>query len=102
MRKIAEPSAVQEVYRTLNKPQHIAIGNWSRIAQEYEAKINSGDIISTAEAMRDLYTPVVDPEQSYAKRQLYEAALDRLASEVAIVQHITEAEAVAELEGLMV
>jgi CarD family transcriptional regulator len=52
--------------------------------------------------MRDLYTPVVDPEQSYAKRQLYEAALDRLASELAIVQHITEAEAVAELEGLMV
>ena len=55
MRKIAEPPAIQEVYRTLAKPPHIAKGNWSRLAQEYEAKINSGDIISIAEVMRDSY-----------------------------------------------
>jgi RNA polymerase-interacting CarD/CdnL/TRCF family regulator len=102
MRKISDPPAIQEVYRTLSKPPHVAEGNWSRLAQEYEAKIHSGDIISTAEVMRDLYRPAVDAGQSYSERQLYAVALDRLAREVAVVQDITEEEAVKELESLVI
>jgi CarD family transcriptional regulator len=77
-------------------------GNWSRLTQEYEAKINPGDIVAIAEVMRDLYRPAVNPDQNYSERQLYAAALDRLAREVAIVQHITEEEAVNELESLVI
>jgi CarD family transcriptional regulator len=71
---------------------------WSRRAQEYEAKINSGDIVAIAEVVRDLYRSESQPEQSYSERQLYEAALDRLSREIAAVQHMTETEAVKEIE----
>src|SRR6266403_444331 len=72
---------------------------WSRRAQEYEAKINSGDIVAIAEVVSDLYRSESQPEQSYSERQLYEAALDRLSREIAVVQHGTETEAVKEIEG---
>jgi CarD family transcriptional regulator len=72
---------------------------WSRRAQEYEAKINSGDIVSIAEVVRDLYRSESQPEQSYSERQLYEAALDRLSREIAAVQNLTETEAVKEIEA---
>src|ERR1700749_146059 len=72
---------------------------WSRRAQEYEAKINSGDIVAIAEVVRGLYRSESQPEQSYSERQLYEAALDRLSREIAVVQHSTETEAVKEIEG---
>ena len=67
--------------------------------QEYEAKINSGDIVAIAEVVRDLYRSESQPEQSYSERQLYEAALDRLSREIAVVQHSTETEAVKEIES---
>jgi len=63
---------------------------WVQRAQEYEAKINSGDIVAIAEVVRDLYRSESQPEQSYSARQLYEAALDRLSREIAVVQHVTE------------
>jgi CarD family transcriptional regulator len=63
---------------------------WSRRAQEYEAKINSGDLVSIAEVVRDLYRSESQPEQSYSERQLYEAALDRMAREIAAVQDVDE------------
>jgi CarD family transcriptional regulator len=72
---------------------------WSRRAQEYEAKINSGDIVAIAEVVRDLYRSESQPEQSYSERQLYEAALDRLSREIAVVQHSTETEAIKEIES---
>jgi CarD family transcriptional regulator len=72
---------------------------WSRRAQEYEAKINSGDIVAIAEVVRDLYRSESQPEQSYSERQLYEAALDRLSREIAVVQHVTETEAIKEVES---
>jgi CarD family transcriptional regulator len=72
---------------------------WSRRAQEYEAKINSGDIVAIAEVVRDLFRSDSQPEQSYSERQLYEAALDRLSREIAVVQHVTETEAVKEIEA---
>ena len=61
---------------------------WSRRAQEYEAKINSGDLISIAEVVRDLHRADNQPEQSYSERQLYESALDRMAREVAAIERI--------------
>ena len=72
---------------------------WSRRAQEYEAKINSGDLVSIAEVVRDLYRSEDQPEQSYSERQLYEAALDRMAREIAVVQKLTEGEALKVIEG---
>jgi CarD family transcriptional regulator len=71
---------------------------WSRRAQEYEAKINSGDIIAVSEVVRDLYRSEAQPEQSYSERQLYEAALDRLMSEVSAVDDITDTEALKKIE----
>jgi CarD family transcriptional regulator len=71
---------------------------WSRRAQEYEAKINSGDLISIAEVVRDLYRSESQPEQSYSERQLYEAALDRMSREIASVSRISETEAVRQIE----
>jgi CarD family transcriptional regulator, regulator of rRNA transcription len=72
---------------------------WSRRAQEYEAKINSGDIVAIAEVVRDLFRSDTQPEQSYSERQLYEAALDRLSREISAVQRVTETEAVKEIEA---
>ena len=74
---------------------------WSRRAQEYEQKINSGDPGSIAEVVRDLYRSDTQPEQSYSERQLYEAALDRLSREIAAVQRVTETEAVKEIEAAL-
>jgi len=74
---------------------------WSRRAQEYEAKINSGDIVAIAEVVRDLFRSDTQPEQSYSERQLYEAALDGLSREIAAVQRITETEAIKEIEAAL-
>src|SRR3546814_8209483 len=63
---------------------------WSRRAQEYEAKINSGDPVSIAEVVRDLHRSADQPDQSYSERQMYQAALDRLARELAAVEKIDE------------
>ncbi len=72
---------------------------WSRRAQEYEAKINSGDLIAIAEVVRDLYRSDAQPEQSYSERQLYEAAVDRMAREIAVVQKLTDSEALKLIES---
>jgi CarD family transcriptional regulator len=102
MRKLSDPAAIDQVRRTLSQAPHKARGNWSRLAQEYEAKINSGNIIATAEVMRDLYRPATDSGQSYSERQLYITALDRLSGEIALVEHISEGEATSKLESLMI
>lgn len=99
MRKLSEPALVKRALETLKGRARIKRTMWSRRAQEYEAKINSGDIVAIAEVVRDLYRSESQPEQSYSERQLYEAALDRLSREIAVVQHITETEAVKEIES---
>ena len=101
MRRLSDPAAIQHVRRTLSQAPHKARGNWSRLVQEYENKINSGDIVAIAEVMRDLYRPAVNSGQSYSERQLYISALDRLSGEVAVVSGITEEEANIELESLV-
>ncbi|MDB5620340.1 MAG: transcriptional regulator, CarD family [Tardiphaga sp.] len=99
MRKLSEPALVKRSLETLKGRARIKRTMWSRRAQEYEAKINSGDIVAIAEVVRDLFRSDSQPEQSYSERQLYEAALDRLSREIAVVQHVTETEAVKEIEG---
>jgi CarD family transcriptional regulator len=99
MRKLSEPTLVKKALETLKGRARVKRTMWSRRAQEYEAKINSGDIVAIAEVVRDLYRSESQPEQSYSERQLYEAALDRLSREIAVVQHSTETEAVKEIEA---
>jgi CarD family transcriptional regulator len=99
MRKLSDPALVKKALETLKGRARVKRTMWSRRAQEYEAKINSGDIVAIAEVVRDLYRSESQPEQSYSERQLYEAALDRLSREIAVVQHSTETEAVKEIEG---
>ena len=101
MRKLSEPAIVKRALETLKGRARVKRTMWSRRAQEYEAKINSGDIVAIAEVVRDLYRSEQQPEQSYSERQLYEAALDRLSREISAVQHITETEAIKEIEGAL-
>jgi CarD family transcriptional regulator len=101
MRKLAETSMIKRALETLKGRARVKRTMWSRRAQEYEAKINSGDIVAIAEVVRDLYRSETQPEQSYSERQLYEAALDRLSREIAAVQRITETEAVKEIEAAL-
>jgi CarD family transcriptional regulator len=101
MRKLAEPPLVRRALETLKGRARIKRTMWSRRAQEYEAKINSGDIVAIAEVVRDLFRSETQPEQSYSERQLYEAALDRLSREISAVQRITETEAIKEIEAAL-
>ena len=101
MRKLAEGTLVKRALETLKGRARIKRTMWSRRAQEYEAKINSGNIVAIAEVVRDLYRSESQPEQSYSERQLYEAALDRLSREISAVQRITETEAIKEIEGAL-
>jgi len=98
MRRLSSPDVVATALQTLRGRARIKRTMWSRRAQEYEAKINSGDLISIAEVVRDLHRASGQPEQSYSERQLYEAALGRMAREVAAVERIDEDAAVKRLE----
>jgi CarD family transcriptional regulator len=99
MRKLAEPELVKKALDTMSGRARVKRTMWSRRAQEYEAKINSGDILSIAEVVRDLYRSDAQPEQSYSERQLYEAALDRVVREISSVNKITETEALKLIEA---
>ena len=88
MRALAGSKLVDDALKTLGGKARIKRTMWSRRAQEYEAKINSGDLISIAEVVRDLHRMEDQPEQSYSERQLYESALDRMARELAAVESI--------------
>jgi CarD family transcriptional regulator len=90
IRKLAEDNIVARAMETLKGRARIKRTMWSRRAQEYEAKINSGDLIAIAEVVRDLYRSETQPEQSYSERQLYESALDRMAREIAVVDKLDE------------
>lgn len=90
MRKLAQGETLQKALDTLKGRARIKRTMWSRRAQEYEAKINSGDLVSIAEVVRDLYRSESQPEQSYSERQLFEAALDRMSRELAAVENLDE------------
>jgi CarD family transcriptional regulator len=101
LRKLSDPSAIRHIRRILGQPAHRSRGNWPRLSQEYDSKINSGNILAVAEVVRDLHRRSLNPDQSFSERQLYTAAIDRLSAEVALVCGITEDEAVREFESLM-
>ena len=90
LRSLSTPELVSKAMTTLKGRARVKRAMWSRRAQEYEAKINSGDLISIAEVVRDLHRNDEQREQSYSERQLYEAALERLSREVAVVNGVDE------------
>jgi CarD family transcriptional regulator len=101
MRKLSSPQKMKSALATLKGRARVKRTMWSRRAQEYEAKINSGDPISIAEVVRDLHRSADQPDQSYSERQIYEAALDRLVRELAAVEHIDEVVATERLEKML-
>jgi len=98
MRKLADEPTVARAFETVRGRARVKRTMWSRRAQEYEAKINSGDLIAISEVVRDLYRSQAQPEPSYSERQLYEQAIDRMSREVASVEKSSEAEAVSKIE----
>lgn len=101
LRKLSSRTVMDTALSTLKGRAKVKRTMWSRRAQEYEAKINSGDPISIAEVVRDLHRNANQPDQSYSERQIYEAALERLASELAAVEEIDTREATQKLEKLL-
>jgi CarD family transcriptional regulator len=102
LRPLAETDVVSKALTTLKGRARVKRTMWSRRAQEYEAKINSGDLISIAEVVRDLHRAENQPEQSYSERQLYESALDRMAREVAAIERIDRDAAITMLNKSLV
>ena len=90
MRSLSSPDVVSKALDTLKGKARVKRAMWSRRAQEYEQKINSGDLIAIAEVVRDLHRADDQREQSYSERQLYEAALERLTRKVAAVKGMDE------------
>ena len=98
MRKLSSDKTLREALDTLKGKPKVKRTMWSRRAQEYEAKINSGDLIAISEVVRDLYRSDDQPEQSYSERQLFEQAMDRMSREVSAVNKLTLTEAVQAIE----
>ncbi len=90
LRRLCSESRIKDAMKTLKGKAKVRRVMWSRRAQEYEMKINSGDPVSIAEVLRDLKRSNDDTEQSYSERQIYQSALQRLAREVAAIEKITE------------
>lgn len=101
LRRLSSPDQMKTALKTLKGKSRVRRTMWSRRAQEYEAKINSGDPIAIAEVVRDLFRNASQPDQSYSERQLYQAALDRLAREYAAIEEIGEEDAALKLEELL-
>lgn len=101
LRKLCSEDRLNDAMKTLKGKARIRRAMWSRRAQEYETKINSGDPVAIAEVLRDLKRSNDDTEQSYSERQIYQSALERLAREYAAVESISEGEAVVQLEKLL-
>ena len=101
MRGLASPDLVERALDTLKGKARVKRAMWSRRAQEYDQKINSGDLMSIAEVVRDLHRSDDQREQSYSERQLYEAALDRLTREVAAVSGLDEGSAQKRVEEVL-
>lgn len=102
LRKLSSRKMMDTALTTLKGRSRVKRTMWSRRAQEYEAKINSGSLVLIAEVVRDLFRKDDQPEQSYSERQIYEAALTRLARELAAVEAIDEAEAMSKLEKVLI
>jgi CarD family transcriptional regulator len=102
MRSLSSPDIISKAMATLKGKARVKRAMWSRRAQEYEQKINSGDLLAIAEVVRDLHRADDQREQSYSERQLYEAALERLTREVAAVTGVDEAGAMKQVDEVLV
>ncbi|MFO1079717.1 MAG: CarD family transcriptional regulator [Reyranellaceae bacterium] len=101
LRKLSSRKIMESALVTLKGRSRVSRAMWNRRAQEYEAKINSGDPVSIAEVVRDLHRNAGQPDQSYSERQIYEAALDRLARELAAVERIDKDLATQKLNSVL-
>ena len=101
LRSISSPELILKAMETLKGRARVKRAMWSRRAQEYEQKINSGDLIAIAEVVRDLHRNDEQREQSYSERQLYEAALERLTRELAVVDGVEESAAQAKVDQVL-
>ena len=101
LRKLAEPVTVKKALDVVTGRARVKRTMWSRRAQEYEAKINSGDLVSIAEVTRDLFRPDDQPEQSYSERQIFEAASSRLARELAAMEKTDEPAALEKILSVL-
>lgn len=101
LRKLSSRTIMDSALQTLKGRSRVKRTMWSRRAQEYEAKINSGDPVSIAEVVRDLHRNADQPDQSYSERQIYQAALERLVREVAAIEGITETAATERLNEVL-
>ncbi len=101
MRPLSSPDVVTKAMSTLKGKAKVKKAMWSRRAQEYEQKINSGDLIAIAEVVRDLHRTDDQREQSYSERQLYEAALERLTREISAVSGDDETAAQRQIDSVL-
>ncbi|MAC08203.1 MAG: CarD family transcriptional regulator [Rhodobiaceae bacterium] len=101
VRKVSTKNQLKDIFEILTGKAKIRRTMWSRRAQEYEAKINSGDIKLLTEVVRDLFRSDSQPEQSYSERQLYEAARERLSREVAVIEKTDEQKAIEKMETIL-
>ncbi len=101
LRGLSSKKDMTDALKTLRGKVRIKRTMWSRRAQEYEAKINSGSLVQVAEVVRDLYRNSEQPDQSYSERQIYQAALERLTRELAAVDRIDEEKAQEKLEAIL-
>ena len=101
MRKLSSDKTLKEAMETLKGKPKVKRTMWRRRAQEYEAKINSGDLVSIAEVTRDLFRAEDQPEQSYSERQIFEAASSRLARELAAMEKTDEKAALEKILGVL-
>ena len=101
LRKVASKKKIEEVFNTLKQKPKIKRIMWSRRAQEYDAKIHSGDPIKIGEVIRDLFRKNNQPEQSYSERQMFQVALERLAREVAAIEKTDYFNATEKIENIL-
>jgi CarD family transcriptional regulator len=101
LRRLATPEQLKEIYQTMKGRARIRRVMWSRRAQEYEAKINSGNPVQVAEVLRDLRRNVSSTEHSYSERQIFQQALERLASEMAAIDNVPQDQAAEKLQSLL-
>lgn len=101
LRPICTNKEIATAINALKTKGRVGRKMWSRRAQEYEAKINSGNPISLAEVVRELYRTATQPEQSYSERQVYQSALSRLAGEVAVIEKINPDQAIEKIEAVL-
>ncbi len=101
LRRLSSKDRMKDAMATLQGRVRIRRVMWSRRAQEYETKINSGDPVAIAEVLRDLHRGNEQPEQSYSERQIYQSALDRLARELAAIEKIDQVKAAEKLEVVL-